>query len=284
MGDAGPTGGAGTTGGAGAAGAGGAAVACAPIVPRDPNAFVHPGGLHKKSDMDRMRYLVAAGVEPWLSAYNVCAPMRSRARPMPCAATRPGRRCRATPACTPSEFESDANAAYLQALMWIVTQDTAPRPEGRRDLQRLEEPDGGDGWRDRAAQRRPLRLQAGRGRRDHPVDLRRLGARRHPGVQGDAGLPGAVAHRRPAVAQRHQRHLLLAHLQRRSRPPRQPGSDRVARDDRDGRVPRRPDHVRPRASLLQRADPPRRRPRVPVGTIAVRHADRRQRNISRRIR
>jgi hypothetical protein len=40
------------------------------FVARDPNAFVHPGGLHKRSDMDRMRYLVAAGVEPWAAAYQ----------------------------------------------------------------------------------------------------------------------------------------------------------------------------------------------------------------------
>src|SRR5262245_27723149 len=73
-GSAGTTGGAGTTGAAGpagAAGTGGASAACAPIVPRDPNAFVHPGGLLKRSDMDRMRYQVAAGIEPWASAYGV---------------------------------------------------------------------------------------------------------------------------------------------------------------------------------------------------------------------
>jgi hypothetical protein len=120
----GTTGGAGTTGGVGAAGAGGTAVTCAPIVPRDPNAFVHPGGLHKRSDMDRMRYLVAAGVEPWLGAYNV---LRADALASPTYAVR------GNPTWTQvsreagvhaSEFESDANAAYLQALMWIVTDDT----------------------------------------------------------------------------------------------------------------------------------------------------------------
>src|SRR5690349_17878554 len=56
--------------GTGGTGVGGSIASCAPIVPRDPDAFVHPGGLHKRSDMDRMRYLIAAGVEPWATAYQ----------------------------------------------------------------------------------------------------------------------------------------------------------------------------------------------------------------------
>jgi hypothetical protein len=110
--------------GAGGSGVGGSIASCAPIVPRDPDAFVHPGGLHKRSDMDRMRYLIAAGVEPWATAYQA---LRTDALASPTYAVR------GNPTWTQvsrdagvhaSEFESDANAAYLQALMWIVTQDT----------------------------------------------------------------------------------------------------------------------------------------------------------------
>ena len=119
------TGGAAGRGGAtGAAGTGGTTVSCAQIAPRDPNAFVHPGGLHKRSDMDRMRYLVAAGVEPWAAAYqklradSLASPTYAvRGNPTWTQVSRDG-------GVHASEFESDANAAYLQALMWIVTQDT----------------------------------------------------------------------------------------------------------------------------------------------------------------
>ena len=71
-----------------------------------------------------MRYLVAAGVEPWAAAYQK---LRADALASPTYAVR------GNPTWTQvsrdggvhaSEFESDANAAYLQALMWIVTQDT----------------------------------------------------------------------------------------------------------------------------------------------------------------
>jgi hypothetical protein len=115
---------AGRGGTTGTAGVGGTTASCAPIVARDPNAFVHPGGLHKRSDMDRMRYLVAAGVEPWATAYQK---LRADSLASPTYAVR------GDPTWTQvsrdagvhaAEFESDANAAYLQALMWIVTQDT----------------------------------------------------------------------------------------------------------------------------------------------------------------
>ena len=71
-----------------------------------------------------MRYQVAAGVEPWATAYQK---LRADALASPTYAVR------GTPAWTQvardagvhaAEFESDANAAYLQALMWSITQDT----------------------------------------------------------------------------------------------------------------------------------------------------------------
>ena len=32
--------------------------------------LVHPGISHKRSDLDRMKYMVEAGIEPWLSTFN----------------------------------------------------------------------------------------------------------------------------------------------------------------------------------------------------------------------
>jgi hypothetical protein len=115
------SGGGGTAGGGG--GGGGGAASCGAPVPRDPDAFVHPGGLHKRSDMDRMRYMVAAGVEPWSASYQR---LRADSHASPTYAVR------GNPAWTQverggthgGEFESDANAAYLNALMWAVTGDT----------------------------------------------------------------------------------------------------------------------------------------------------------------
>src|SRR3954467_15391455 len=63
-------GGGAAAGGGGGAGIGGMTASCAPIAARDPMSFIHPGGLLKRSDMDRMRYLLAAGVEPWVTAYQ----------------------------------------------------------------------------------------------------------------------------------------------------------------------------------------------------------------------
>jgi hypothetical protein len=109
-------------GSSGTAGTGGS-VSCAPPVARDPNAFVHPGGLHKRSDLERMRYMVEAGAEPWTESFELLS-ADSRA-----SATY---EVRGDPSWTDverggahgGEFESDANAAYLNALMWTVTEDT----------------------------------------------------------------------------------------------------------------------------------------------------------------
>ena len=120
-------GGAGTTGAGGAAGAagtGGTTVACAAIAARDPNAFVHPGGLFKQSDMDRIRQQVAAGVEPWATAYQK---LRADSLASPTYTVRGNSTFTQVDrdgAVHSAEWESDANAAYLQALMWIATQDT----------------------------------------------------------------------------------------------------------------------------------------------------------------
>ena len=200
---AGTTGSAGLSGAGGAAGAGGTTASCAPIAARDPNAFVHPGGLHKRSDMDRMRYLVAAGVEPWAAAYQK---LRADALASPTYAVR------GDPTWTQvsrdggvhaSEFESDANAAYLQALMWIVTQDTRHAQkcvEIFNAWNNLTEVTGGG--------TAPLNAGLYAYKLVEAAEIikstyTRLGGGRRPGVQGDAGLPGPVAHRGAGVAQRH---------------------------------------------------------------------------------
>ncbi|HEX2871797.1 MAG TPA: carbohydrate-binding domain-containing protein [Polyangiaceae bacterium] len=121
-----PGGGTSSAGSAGAAGkpntVGGAAN-CAPAT-EPAAAFVHPGGLHKRSDLERMRLQVAAGQEPWKSSFDrLKADTRASAEYV----------VRGDASWTTvergglhgSEFESDANAAYLNALMWAITGEAA---------------------------------------------------------------------------------------------------------------------------------------------------------------
>lgn len=87
--------------------------------------FIHPGILHKISDLDRMKYSVKAQVDPWYSSYLLMkADVKSsydyviRGNPSWTAISRenPCEHC--------SEFESDARAAYLNSLMWYITGDS----------------------------------------------------------------------------------------------------------------------------------------------------------------
>jgi hypothetical protein len=114
-------GGAGGIGGSSGAGAAGAPT-CGGIVQRDPSAFVHPGGLHKRSDLERMRYQVEALVEPWAESFER---LRADSRASPTYAVRGDASWTSVErgGSHGSEFESDANAAYLNALMWAVTGD-----------------------------------------------------------------------------------------------------------------------------------------------------------------
>jgi len=77
--------------------------------------FVHPGGLHTKADLDRMRAKVAAGEHPWIDDCNLLlrdpkAQSDYKAAPN----VHMGSRQRA---------QNDANAAYLNALRWQISGD-----------------------------------------------------------------------------------------------------------------------------------------------------------------
>lgn len=95
---------------------------CPPQVRRSPDAFVHPGGLHKRSDLERMRAQVAAGVEPWASSFKALK-MDSRASATYAVRGNPAWTQVARGGTHGSELESDATAAYLNALMWAITGD-----------------------------------------------------------------------------------------------------------------------------------------------------------------
>ena len=88
-------------------------------------AFVHPGLLHTRADLVRMRQRVAAGQEPWKSGFE-----KLRSHPQsssdwkllgPCdVVTRSPRNTQGN-----DQMVSDGNAAYQNALMWCVTGDEA---------------------------------------------------------------------------------------------------------------------------------------------------------------
>jgi hypothetical protein len=76
-------------------------------------SFVHPGGLHTKADLDRMKTEVAAGKHPWIDSWNLLikdakAQDNWKAR----AAVNMGSRQRA---------QDDATAMYYNALRWYIS-------------------------------------------------------------------------------------------------------------------------------------------------------------------
>ncbi|WP_406471080.1 alginate lyase family protein [Streptomyces sp. NBC_01615] len=87
-------------------------------------SFIHPGVLHKLSDIQRMKTRVAAGTEPWLSGWNVfkADPYSQSTYTMkgPYASVDRG-----TTEVHNWELWNDCNAAYQNALMWNLTGTTA---------------------------------------------------------------------------------------------------------------------------------------------------------------
>ncbi|GIZ09760.1 T9SS type A sorting domain-containing protein [Flavobacterium sp. UMI-01] len=87
--------------------------------------FVHPGLWHKKSDLDRMKYMVEAQKEPWISSFNN---LKSDAKSSYDYAVRKDPNdhtlSRENPSHQRYQYESDALAAYQNALMWYITGDT----------------------------------------------------------------------------------------------------------------------------------------------------------------
>ncbi|MEI6892398.1 MAG: alginate lyase family protein [Pontiella sp.] len=88
-------------------------------VVRAERAFVHPGCLHKKSDLDRMKYMVEAGAEPYWTTFK-------HLQEFPKARfdyTVRGDLSMTDTGPHKGAFISDSTAAYLNALMWYITDD-----------------------------------------------------------------------------------------------------------------------------------------------------------------
>jgi hypothetical protein len=85
--------------------------------------FAHPGLLHSRGDLERMKSAVAAGREPIAAGFE-----KFRSSPASQANYRmrgPYPEVARSPNIRVSEYDSDANAAYQCAIMWCITGDPA---------------------------------------------------------------------------------------------------------------------------------------------------------------
>src|SRR6185369_15448469 len=85
--------------------------------------FTHPGLLHSRADLDRLKAAVAAKREPIFAGYE-----KLRAHPasqLTYAMRGPAEEIGRNPTVNFGEYDSDANAAYQCAVMWCITGDAA---------------------------------------------------------------------------------------------------------------------------------------------------------------
>jgi hypothetical protein len=92
----------------------------------EPAAFVHPGILNSRFELEHMKAKVAAGEQPWKGAFD-----RMRALSMASLGYAPKPRAQvdcgsgSNPDLGCSDEKRDSQAAYLHALLWAVTGDPA---------------------------------------------------------------------------------------------------------------------------------------------------------------
>ena len=80
--------------------------------------FVHPGGLHTQTDLDRMKAQVAAGAHPWIDSWNALIAHPKAQNTYNAAA-------RENMGASRQRASADATAAYLNALRWYISGDTS---------------------------------------------------------------------------------------------------------------------------------------------------------------
>ncbi|MFV0470914.1 MAG: carbohydrate-binding protein [Paludibacteraceae bacterium] len=85
--------------------------------------FIHPGISHKKSDLERMKAMVNAQIYPWYNAYN---DLKSNSMAKYDYKVRGKDTCRIIiqDGTNFASFRNDSKAAYLNALMWAITDDS----------------------------------------------------------------------------------------------------------------------------------------------------------------
>ena len=94
------------------------------IIPASLGGFVHPGITHKLSDLDRMKYMVEARIDPWYSSYkemenNSASDHRYNVQGSPNNTLL----ARDAPRTNLRAWDNDIRAAYYNAIRWYVTGD-----------------------------------------------------------------------------------------------------------------------------------------------------------------
>lgn len=113
----------------GASSSGGGGDDSGPVTPWDGGAFVHPGVLNARAQLDFVKAQIAAGKEPWTSALAaakadpLAAPTYATATPQ--ATIVCGSKSSGPDAALCKAEQSDSGAAYANAILWYVTGDPA---------------------------------------------------------------------------------------------------------------------------------------------------------------
>lgn len=85
--------------------------------------FVHPGISHKKSDIDRMRAMIQAKIDPWYTSFLNLSNDNNAKYTYTVKGSPTTTLIRISGDNTYNNISSDARAAYLNALMWVLTDD-----------------------------------------------------------------------------------------------------------------------------------------------------------------
>lgn len=87
--------------------------------------FVHPGISHKLSDLDRMKYMVEAGIEPWATTFeNLSLHARAQYDYSVNVVNQDPSYVTEYSSASKNWFLNDGTAAYYNALMWYITEDS----------------------------------------------------------------------------------------------------------------------------------------------------------------
>ncbi|MDF7797943.1 carbohydrate-binding protein [Pontiellaceae bacterium B1224] len=87
--------------------------------------FVHPGLSHKRSDLDRMKAMVEAQIDPWYTSYQtMAAESKASYNYTVQGNTNMTVLLRDAPKTNLSAFESDSRAAYYNTLRWYIEGDS----------------------------------------------------------------------------------------------------------------------------------------------------------------
>ncbi|WP_299253021.1 carbohydrate-binding protein [uncultured Aquimarina sp.] len=86
--------------------------------------MVHPGISHKKSDLDRIKYMVEAQIDPWYTSYqNMIADSKASFRYTVQGDESFTILARDSPRTNYGAWNSDIRAAYYNAIRWYITED-----------------------------------------------------------------------------------------------------------------------------------------------------------------